>query len=150
MIDSPARTRLAEAIRALAAGLITNDQFESRVPVNPHDPALREVFFSGPWQLYSDLRTHKLIGPYRLPDLARPEIARWILFLKTDRPYQWPVESALEQMFRVALAFLTFGLATRLWRRSVARVGDLSVWPFLTRPEFQAALAQHPYLRGAA
>jgi len=47
MIDRSSRNQLAELIRALCAGLISNDQFEDRLPRSSEDPAIYEVFFNG-------------------------------------------------------------------------------------------------------
>jgi hypothetical protein len=46
MIDTHARTRFAGLIRQLAAGLVTNDQFEDHLPQS-NDPAVHEVYFAG-------------------------------------------------------------------------------------------------------
>jgi hypothetical protein len=78
MIDAQARTRFAGLIRQLVAGLITNDQFEDRLPQSK-DPAVHEVFFSGIWGLYSDLHEYRLVGKDAVPRAARREIARCIL-----------------------------------------------------------------------
>ncbi len=43
MIDREARTKLAELIRHLVAGMITNDEFDDRRP-NSTELAIREVF----------------------------------------------------------------------------------------------------------
>src|SRR5262245_56630937 len=110
MIDTVARNELADAIRALAAGLITNDEFEDRFPESL-DPAVRAVFLGGAWGLYSDLSEYKLRGCYRLPDLARPEIARWVLFLKTKRPYAWPVLNPWSNLVRMLLSLVTLGIS---------------------------------------
>jgi hypothetical protein len=48
MIDTHARTRFAGLIRQLVAGLVTNDQFEDRLPQSD-DPAVHEVYFAGVW-----------------------------------------------------------------------------------------------------
>ena len=80
MIDREARTELAELIRHLVAGLITNEEFGDRVPSSTEDPAVFEVFFGGAWHLYSDLREYYLKGKHRLPRDLRREVARWILF----------------------------------------------------------------------
>src|SRR6266516_3898150 len=61
MIDRNARNRLAEGIRHLAAGTITNDGFEERALSSSTDPAVHAVFFGGPWFLYHDLMRYRLI-----------------------------------------------------------------------------------------
>jgi len=151
MVDIKGRAELADAIRALAAGNITNDAFESRVPHESPDPAVHEVFLSGAWQLYSDLHTHRLAGRYRLPDAARPEVARWVLFLKSGRPYEWPTLRGIRGMGLLLASLLTLGLAGTVLRQHLRHLGDLSVWPFLRREDFESAKASHPpYMGGAA
>jgi hypothetical protein len=77
MVDRESRTKLGELIRHLAAGQITNDEFEDRLlPLGSADPAVWEVFSSGAWCLYSDLWEYRLTGKYRLPKEARREVAR--------------------------------------------------------------------------
>jgi len=61
MIDRSARNKLAELLRSLAAGLISNDEFEDTMPKSK-DKAINEVFFNG----------------------------GWVLFLKSNYEYSWP------------------------------------------------------------
>nr|CAP47510.1 putative integron gene cassette protein [uncultured bacterium] len=148
MVDHEARTQLAESVRHLVAGRITNDDFEDGVPYSKADPAIGEVFFDGAWNLYSDLHEHKLVGRYRLPDSSRPEVARWILFLKTDLEYEWKVLHGLNWLAFPFGNLLTLGLLGVFLRRRWAKGGDVSVWPFYRESDFKTALNQHPYLAG--
>src|SRR5436190_16244886 len=92
MVDRKARSRFAESIRALVAGQITNDEFEDlRLPtLDTSDPAIVAIFDEGVWRLYSDLHEHRLRGKYALSRKNTSDVARWILFLRTDLPYEWP------------------------------------------------------------
>ena len=54
IVDRQSRRRLAELLRHLATGLITNDEFDDRRPRGSKDLALRQVFAEGAWFLYSD------------------------------------------------------------------------------------------------
>lgn len=83
MIDRSARNRLAEGIRHLAAGAISNIKFEERSLSSSNDPAVHAVFIGGPWFLYHDLVRYRLRGAHRLSPAVRREAARWILFLKS-------------------------------------------------------------------
>ena len=149
MIDRAARIQLADAIRALAGGLITDDQFEARIP-DSLDPAIHEIFANGAWFLYSDLYEHKLRGSRRLPDQDRPEIARWILFLKTERSYDWPVPNRISRLAQAILSLVTLGAAGQIFHHWFKRNGHFEVWPFIDRAHYQDALSARPYLRGAA
>ncbi|WP_426339202.1 hypothetical protein ACN9MZ_23095 [Pseudoduganella sp. S-14] len=146
-IDRHSRNQLAEAIRALASGLITNDEFErKRMPHNMSDPAVNEVFSSGAWCLYSDLKAYRLTGKQKLDGPTRKEIARWVLFLKTDLPYEWPVPTFQESFFRFFGNLFTFGRFNRRYQNEIALLGDTEVWPFLRRSDFEAALRDPKYL----
>ena len=46
MIDRDARNKLAENLRSLASGLITNDEFEDSIPQSD-DKAIIEIFSNG-------------------------------------------------------------------------------------------------------
>ena len=80
MIDRNARNKLAELIRSLVAGNITNDEFEASLPTSTDD-AVWEVFHNGAWCLYSDMKAYKLRGEYALSPEDKTVVARWVLFL---------------------------------------------------------------------
>ncbi len=147
MIDSRARSKLAEAARALVAGRITNDQFEDRVP-RSDDPAIREIFAKGFWRLYGDLTEHRLVDAERLGPEKRAFAARCILFLKSGHPYGWPVHSRLGVFGLGLLNLLTLGLFGRVIQRRLLASGNAEVWPFRTDSEYNAALGSPPYLHG--
>jgi len=147
MIDRPARRILAENLRHLAAGLLTNDSYEDRIPRRSLDPAIMEIHLCGAWYLYDDLHEHKLIGRYRLSRAGMSEIARWILFLKSDHAYEWPMQ---RNGFLVSLLFglvfslgnlLSLGLLGLLFRHRERPSGDEEVWPFRRKSDFELALA---------
>jgi hypothetical protein len=146
-IDRQSRNQLADAIRALASGAISNDEFEDkRVPRSGGDAAILEIFSEGAWRLYSDLKEYRLRGPNKLDAKTKKEIARRVLFLKTDLPYEWPVSSTRDSLFRFFANLLTLGAANRLNRKRLARQGDVEVWPFLRRSDLEQALKSPVYL----
>jgi hypothetical protein len=148
MIDRDARNRLAEGIRHLAAGVVTNDEFENRVLSRSSDPAIEAVFLGGPWFLYHDLMRYRLRGAYRLSPAVRREAARWIIFLKSDLPYEWPIQrrNILQSLAWIALCLLPLGYCARVAERQFARHGDISVWPFIRHSDFEASLGMPTYL----
>ena len=91
MVDRSSRRQLAALLRQLAAGRMTNDEFERREPLESADPAIQAICSDGAWFLYDDLHEHRLIGKYRLDGRLRSDVARWVLFLETDIEYQWPI-----------------------------------------------------------
>lgn len=147
MIDRTARDRLAEALRALASGLISNDEFEdSRLPYSKHDIAIREIFFRGAWMLYSDTHKYRLIGKFKLDDATKSEVARWALFLKTDLPYEWKACSAPQTLGMFMANIFTLGMANRFFIPHFEAQGDVGVWPFIRKADYEAALRNPPYL----
>lgn len=150
MIDRAARNRLAEGIRHLAAGIITNVEFENAVLASSPDPAVHAVFLGGPWFLYHDLMRYRLTGAHRLRPGVRRDAARWVLFLKSDLPYEWPLErrGMIGTLLRVVLNILTIGFVARTARRRFTQSGDLDVWPFLRQSDYEVALHKPLYLAG--
>jgi len=144
-MDAPARSRLAQAARALVIGRITNDQFDGLVPRST-DPAVREIYEKGFWPLYDDLRVHRLVGSRRLNPEQREFAARCIMFLKSGLPYRWPVTSTWRLLFGNLFTLGLYGLSVR---RRARRTGDPTVWPFLSQSEYRLALRSPAYLRGS-
>lgn len=91
MVDRKTRRQLAETIRHLVSGRITNDEFEGRIPVSS-GPAIQALFWNGAWRLYDDLREYNLEERDRVADEDRRVIARWVLFLKSDFEYEGPYQ----------------------------------------------------------
>ena len=149
MIDRESRTQLAELTRHLVAGRITNDEFEDRISLNSADPAVWEIFLSGPWYLYSDNREYRLTVKYRLLKGTRHDVARWILFLKTDFEYEWPQLGRFRSLLLLLGNLFSVGLLSVVYRRYSRRFGDSEVWPFLRRSDYDSALKQPPYFTGA-
>lgn len=150
MVDREARNKLAEAMRALAAGLITNDEFEDqRLPHSKDDPAISEIYSKGAWLLYSDLEEYRLVGINRLDEKTKSIVARWILFLKTDLPYEWPISNMKQGLRRFFANILSLGAANKAHVRQYQACGDIEVWPFLRRPDYEMALKNPVYLNNA-
>jgi len=107
MIDRSARNRLAELIRSLVSGSITNDEFEDRVPES-NDRVVTEVFYHGAWCLYSDMKEYKLKGKDVLSKEDKSIVARWILFLKSENEYEWP-SASFKEAFLKSITLGVFG-----------------------------------------
>ena len=141
MVDPRARTRFAEAIRALVAGRITNDAYEDvRLPaLDTADDAIIAIHDEGVWRLYSDLHEHRLIGEAALSRQQKAAVARWLLFLRTDLDYAWPRLGGLPLLALSLANVATLGMAGRAWRQRFARHGCLEAWPFLRQGDLDAA-----------
>lgn len=139
---------MALLLRQLVTGRITNDEFENRQPLGSPDPAVEEVFHLGVWGFYSDTHEHRLTCRYRLPKSARREIARFILFLKSDLSYEWPRRKLWQELLWMVAGILTLGLAGRLYWRRMGAHGEVRVWPFLRQEDFERAVRYPCYLAG--
>lgn len=147
MIDTQARIKAAELLRHLAAGLITNDQYENRQPPSS-DPTIHQIFFYGGWPLYSDLYEHRLVGKEALSKKVKHEVARGILFLRSGLPYEWPPLTELKEVGWGLLEVLTFGYIWRRRHSAWSKLGDHDVWPFFRRNDFETAKRRCVYLKG--
>ena len=148
-IDTIARRRLAELARHLAAGRITNFEFDDAVP-RSSERAIHLVYNYGLWPFYDDLTRHRLTGKWALSPEGRSWVARIILFLRSNQPYRYYHPTLWGRLLALPVTILTLGVSDRLWRRYQWRHADKSVWPFYTREEFELALRTPVYLRGTA
>jgi hypothetical protein len=149
MIDRVKRDHLAHRLRLLAAGQITNDQFEDSLDFRSKDRAIWRTYWDGAWPLYDDLREHKLTGKDRLTDETKREISRVILFLKSDREFEWKEIPWLVSVPVGILGFLTFGYLSRLfYRHTWGKQADTSIWPYYRQSDLEADLSKQPYLTG--
>lgn len=176
MVDIEKRNKLAEALRHLATGQISNDEFESRLMeevtdgylpeqfyrskgINENDPVIRPIVETA-WGLYDDTRNHKLTDSDALSEYAKNEIARFILFLKSNQEYSWDYIDLMHPIMRFSFkdmmqSIITFGKHYRdlkLTREQeferIKKTGDFEFWPFKTKDEFEQELKNQPYLAG--
>jgi hypothetical protein len=146
MIDREARDEAALLLRRFAAGRITNFEFDDAFPRSAADAALRAIGDRA-WQLYDDIREHRLTPS---PELRR-EIARWIVFLHSDSEYRWPRFPFIGVRAPGWLNWLSGG---RLHRRHEERfrqwaaAGDFAAWPFFSAAEATGAASRPRYLTG--
>jgi hypothetical protein len=148
MIDRPSRDRLATALRQYVSGRITNDDLDD-IEVDWRDRGAVAVKERA-WCLYDDNYQHRAVGKHFLVRPARDEIGRWILFLHSDHEYTWP-QFSFFQIVNWPLNLLTLGWWER--RKQVRfdefkAAGDFSVWPFVTRQDYDSALSHPKYLAG--
>ena len=137
MIDRASRDRLAALLRDLSDGNVSKDEFHQQLP-RSKDLAVREIVEQA-WLLCRDLPEPKAAGLKKLPRDARGEVARWILFLESDREYEWPALSPLARALGFIPSVITFGLFWSPWRWWFKRRGDSRVWPFIDSEHYQAA-----------
>ena len=152
MIDRCARNKLAELLRHLVSGQLTNYQFDDAVDaagiVKSDDAAIGAIRRQA-WQLYSDLREHRLTGRDAVSESGRRIVARSILFLHSDLDYEWP-RHPLEGLTRLLSHLLSLGVIPRRVDKKWEAAGDVDVWPFIRRKDYEEALDNPKLLRGRA
>jgi hypothetical protein len=162
------RNRMAELLRQLASGRITNDQFEDGLPALDRDtwPIFRAV-----WGCYDDLHEHRLRGLHRLSPHQREIFARCCLFLRSGLSYEWPRASrwtavrawldsaSVDQMpstkgrrrLRWLFTYIPHNRGSERRDAQVkSRMIDDRIWPFRRRADLNAALRNPPYLAGGS
>jgi hypothetical protein len=141
MIDRNARDRAVELLNAALAGRITNYQLEDQWPQKSSDWALSAVG-EEIWRYYDDSPEARL-NPAILQTKELEVIKRSILFLSSDREYEWPRYSIATE--NRTLVQRVFGLgkqrAKEEWERFKA-AGEIDAWPFLRLSDYQEAAKQ--------
>ena len=179
MVDIERRKRLALHLRHFAVGLTSNDDFEEAIAEDVSDGWLPEQYHrskrakSGTddpiiwpmlelcWGLYDDTRNHRLIRADALREESWKIIARCILFLRSDREYEWPYFSTRHPLMQLSfedliLSVLTLGHHYRDKREEHIvsfyewqKLGDYEVWPFFRKSDYQDQLMKQPFLNKA-
>jgi hypothetical protein len=136
MIDRHARDLAADAVREFMNGSISNREFERRFTRSAGDPALWAIY-DALWYCYSDVRKHTLTGKHALNDDWRAIFERCLLFLRSDLEFQWaPPKYSLWYGF---LRLLGFGRIVEQRETEARSIGDVEVWPFLKKAEYDEA-----------
>jgi len=149
MVDRKARDKFAELLRHFIAGRITNEEFDDQVPLPSKDLAIKEIWWIATSPFFSDIE-YTLTEEYRASDDERREIAKCVLFLKTDQEYQWPRHSTLKELMRDLRYLVSFGRARWYSAKELLDTtdGDLEAWPFIGLKDLETARRRPPYLAG--
>ena len=156
-VDRDGRDRYAELLRHFAAGILTNDEYETAFFALDERRGVRDraidAVFGAMWLTYDDFRTHRLRGKWALDRPARRNVARAVAFLYSDEPYRWPRPSVAGCL----LNLLTLGAYGR-WRTPPAYCpsafgpvplgGDARHWPFWSRADLRRAAGRPHLLAG--
>ncbi len=178
MVNKERRKKLALHLRHLSVGLISNDDFEEAVMEDISDGWLPEQYHRSKlaksddddpivkpmlelcWGLYDDTRNHKLKKSDALTKDALKIIVRCILFLPSDKDYEWPYFNTNNPLLRFSLkdlilSVLTLGHHYRNKREEHIvsyyewqKLGDYDVWPFFREIDYQDQLTRQPFLSG--
>lgn len=147
MIDRQARDKLAELLRHLVSGQISNDQFEASIPISTNDDGCKAILEQA-WHLYSDLHEHKLTGHHAVTRKDKRQIARFIVFLHSDYEYKWPSHPCTG-LSRLLATIISLGKIPEYSDRKWQASGDFEVWPFMKRQEYEKAVREPKLLRGS-
>jgi hypothetical protein len=148
MIDRDSRDRLALALRRYASGRIHNDDLDG-TKVDWRDRGAVAVKQMA-WNLYSDTYQHYATGKNAVSKTLKRDIARWIVFLHSDREYLWP-EYSFVQVRGLGFDILTFGWRKRVWERRWQEFRDsvdFPCWPFQDARELTGEAAKPRLLAG--
>lgn len=178
MIDNERRRKLALHLRHLTVGLISNDEFEESIMDDVSRGWLPEQYHRSKqaeshdedqiikpmlelcWGLYDDTRHHKLTKSDELTKDALKIIARCILFLHSNKEYEWPYFNTKSPLLKFSLKDLILSVLTRghhyrdLRDEQISsyyewqKAGDYDVWPFFRKDDFQGDLTKQPFLNG--
>jgi len=135
MIDRKARDILAEQLRHFVSGLITNDEFNDRLPVKTKDAGFWAVEEKA-WGLYSDLKEHKLTGSHSVSRSNRRIISCFILFLYSDLEYEWS-KHPCTGFLRMFAHLISRGRIPEYYDSKWKAQGDYDVYPFFRRSDFE-------------
>lgn len=130
--DLKLRRELAQQLRWLVGGRITNDAFDDflyeRGCLGSDDRTVDELAWWG-WTLYSDTHTYRLTGKHTVGEDLRLSAVRAVVFLRSNTDYEWP---SLQEPFGIAClraasenwwALTAIALLIALWNYSMTFAG---------------------------
>ncbi len=146
MIDRPSRDRLSAQLRRYMCGRITNwelDDTEDELKEDS-DRAIAQIV----WLTYSDIPKFRAVGVRRVDEGTRTTYERCILFLDSELEYEWPGWNPKGRPWFLWLRnWLSSGRAMREFCEAEAaedqewrNAGDVEVWPFIRRQDYEQAL----------
>jgi len=145
MIDRAGRDALAVQLRRLASGRVTNAEFDGVRLDRAEDEALVAIGDAG-WSLYDDVFVYRLRGRRALKPETLEAVARCVLFLDTNLPYEWPPRRP--SIKSICFTLLTFGRWLKRDRERWQALGPYHVWPFYREADYHTALANPRRLTG--
>ncbi len=139
-----ARRQYAELVRQFLAGRMTNHQYEDRCDdlLDDGDDAVSQVYCEL-WKSYCDFREHYLGRKHGMTREGRRMAARWIMFLRSGRPYEYPIYGCLPSLVKL----LTLGIVRK---PDPLSFGDSDVWPYFRHADFDSDLTRPTYLNGVS
>jgi hypothetical protein len=151
MIDKETRLKAHNALKRFLVCEIDSNDYECEYPshaklfgpANP-DRAIKAIFGIS-WSWFDDLTPHKLEREHALPSETQQLADRCLLFLESDREYEWREDNFIKVDFtRTVLTTLGLNRSSPPVEQTFANLlaqpeGDASVWPFFRQDDFIAA-----------
>ncbi len=136
-----ARKLYAELVRHFLAGRMTNHEYEDTCDsiLNQGDEAVGQVY-DKLWNEYCDFREHRMGRKHGMPREGRRVAARWIMFLRSGRPYEYRHIKYPNGL----IALLTLGIVRR-YENPSNDGSDRDCWPYYHQSDFEYDLL-HPWL----
>lgn len=149
MIDRVSRDRIACALRRFASGRITQGDLDTAWwgGFRSLDPAVVAVEDEIYWA-FLNFGPERLVGRHALSADQRRNVARWVLFLRSDEQYAWPIRGS--DIAMALRAFMTLGKSWRVEREAWSRAGEMALWPFVSSPQLARVASYHPFARHPA
>lgn len=136
-------------MRHYLAGVSTNFALNDALfDLKSSDPAI-DAIRKQVWFIYDDLREHRHEGTWKIAAEQREVAMRIILFLKTDREYEWPHVPSWYRASRPLIWLLTLGFGSSALDRQFEFRDAENVWPFRSSEEIQEAKNDPKYLATA-
>ena len=148
MVNREARDRAATALRRFLVCETTNKEFDrefteiSATWKRKKDRAITAVYGFA-WNLYDDFEEHKLDGIWEPEDVVRQMAERCVRFLQTDLEYEWRRAEFIgldwRRIFSKFLHWIKWEAdpRRRFGQFMAESAGDVSVWPFYRRDDYE-------------
>jgi hypothetical protein len=151
MIDREWRDRVACALRRFASGRLHRYEFDRVMwgAARSADSAVVAVDDEIEWA-FLNYGPNRLVGRHALTAEQRRNVARWVLFLRSDEPYEWPVRGS--ELLAILRAIRTLGKSWRANEEAWERAGERALWPFVSAGQLANVASMHPFAprRGSA
>lgn len=134
-----ARLRYAELVRHFLAGRMTNHQYEDLCEdlLRDGDDAVHQIYCKL-WNNYCDFREHRMGLKHGMTRDGRRLAARWIMFLRSGRPYEYPIYGCLPTLIAIVR------------KPDPMSLEDSIVWPYFREDDFTHDLERPTLLNGCS
>lgn len=151
---------LKAQLEDVSDGWLPEQYYRSKQSKDDNEDPIIKPMLELCWGLYDDTRNHKLVKSDALTKNALKIIARCILFLHSDKEYEWPYFNTNNPLFQFSikdliLSVITLGIYYRNKKKEHSisyyewqKLGDFDVWPFFRNIDYQDQMTKQPFLNG--